>query len=80
MTGGGPGMDIRRQAVAAQLDALPEDDVRAFLAYLAALDVRAVELPLAQFLAGRALSAGGGREVLDSPGLGVLDGYLASSQ
>ncbi len=82
MTGdGAPSTAARRQAVAAQLDALPEHEVRTFLAYLTALDVQAVELPLAQFLADLAPRAGGdGRQVLSSPGLAALGGYLASSQ
>lgn len=54
-----PSTADRRRAVVAQLDALPEREVRAFLVYLAGLDVQAVEIPLAQFLAERAPASGG---------------------
>ena len=44
-------IDDRRAAVLAQLRARPSNDVRAFVAYLATLNIDAVELPLAAFLA-----------------------------
>jgi hypothetical protein len=44
----------RIAAVSAQLDALPEHELRVFVAYLAGLNVDALELPLADFLAPRA--------------------------
>jgi hypothetical protein len=50
-------MQERRAAVRAQLTALPEHELRVFVDILA-IDVDAVELPLARFLADRALAGG----------------------
>jgi hypothetical protein len=47
-------LEDRRAAVRAQLSALSEHELRVFVARLARRDVAAVELPLAEFLAGRA--------------------------
>jgi hypothetical protein len=46
-------LEDRRAAVRAQLAALTDHDLRLFVDILA-IDVEAVELPLARFLAGRA--------------------------
>jgi hypothetical protein len=46
----------RRAAVSAQLDALSEHELRTFLAYLTGIDVSAIEVPLASFLAVLAAS------------------------
>jgi len=72
----------RRRAVAALLDALPEHELRVFLAYLTGLDVQAVELPLAQFLAEHAQASEGGAaaQTFSSPGLAAPGGYLDASQ
>jgi hypothetical protein len=48
------GLEDRRAAVRAQLEPLSEHELRVFLADLAQRSLEAVELPLAEFLAGRA--------------------------
>jgi uncharacterized protein YbjT (DUF2867 family) len=70
------GLEDRRAAVVAQLDALTDHERSAFLAYLSGRDVGVVELPLAEFLAGLARQREQGTAVLDSDGLRQLDDYL----
>ncbi len=49
-------LEDRRAAVRAQLSALSEHELRVFVAHLTRRDLAAIELPLAEFLAGQAAS------------------------